>query len=407
MRAWPCRAKADRRVERRVGRRACVLVDHHVRTVPPTLSAVAYPVLSAFIDASRPRSGRPAVVVSWSATACWRVLSRACGRAGRHPDGREPGRARTARSAAGVLPAVPAAGNLPLVVIWFGIDETAKLVVGCRADRDGRACRRRSATAEPVIALIAGDFAVAALRRVARRPSHRVRLALAGPRWWPRNGGQRRHDIKASSFLRTDVVVMGIVLIGLIAWIAFATWGCGASRRLVPWKGRVLGRPDNVVERSVRSTALQLRKHHANNWMDRPVPGSLRNRTPPWEVAGRHRMRDPLKQRHVVDRIAIEVQPSESPAARNPGTASQLCVRAILPSRKSARPCGAGITRKRIAAFSTQFDAQQMLESQQPCRSAPSRHVRRGHDAAQVAGIDMPLKWLAGRAGWPARSPRS
>jgi taurine transport system permease protein len=44
--------------------------------------------------------------------------------------------------------------------------------------------------------------------------------------------------LNASSFLRTDVVVMGIVLIGLIAWI-FDLGMRALERRLVPWKGQV------------------------------------------------------------------------------------------------------------------------------------------------------------------------
>ena len=38
--------------------------------------------------------------------------------------------------------------------------------------------------------------------------------------------------------LRTDVVVMGIVLIGLIAWL-FDLRMRALERRLVPWKGKV------------------------------------------------------------------------------------------------------------------------------------------------------------------------
>ena len=43
--------------------------------------------------------------------------------------------------------------------------------------------------------------------------------------------------LNASSFLRTDVVVMGIVLIGLIAWL-FDLGMRALERRLVPWKGK-------------------------------------------------------------------------------------------------------------------------------------------------------------------------
>jgi taurine transport system permease protein len=43
--------------------------------------------------------------------------------------------------------------------------------------------------------------------------------------------------LNASSFLRTDVVVMGIIIIGVIAW-AFDLLMRAVERRLVPWKGR-------------------------------------------------------------------------------------------------------------------------------------------------------------------------
>lgn len=43
--------------------------------------------------------------------------------------------------------------------------------------------------------------------------------------------------LNASSFLRTDVVVMGIVLIGAIAWL-FDLGMRALERKLVPWKGK-------------------------------------------------------------------------------------------------------------------------------------------------------------------------
>ncbi len=46
-----------------------------------------------------------------------------------------------------------------------------------------------------------------------------------------------RSWLNASSFLRTDVVVMGIVLIGLIARV-FDPGMRALERWLVPWKGR-------------------------------------------------------------------------------------------------------------------------------------------------------------------------
>jgi taurine transport system permease protein len=43
--------------------------------------------------------------------------------------------------------------------------------------------------------------------------------------------------LNASSFLRTDLVVMGIVLIGAIAW-AFDLAMRAIEARVVPWKRR-------------------------------------------------------------------------------------------------------------------------------------------------------------------------
>ena len=43
--------------------------------------------------------------------------------------------------------------------------------------------------------------------------------------------------LNASNFLRTDVVVMGILAIGLVAW-GFDWWMRWLEQHLVPWKGR-------------------------------------------------------------------------------------------------------------------------------------------------------------------------
>ena len=43
--------------------------------------------------------------------------------------------------------------------------------------------------------------------------------------------------LNASSFLRTDIVVMGILIIGAIAWL-FDLAMRWVERRIVPWKGR-------------------------------------------------------------------------------------------------------------------------------------------------------------------------
>jgi hypothetical protein len=52
------------------------------------------------------------------------------------------------------------------------------------------------------------------------------------------NVGLGQMVLNASNFLRTDIVIMGIVVIGAIAYL-FDLLMRGVERRLVPWKGRV------------------------------------------------------------------------------------------------------------------------------------------------------------------------
>jgi len=44
--------------------------------------------------------------------------------------------------------------------------------------------------------------------------------------------------LNASNFLRTDIVIMGIIIIGVLAYL-FDTLMRHAERRLTPWKGRM------------------------------------------------------------------------------------------------------------------------------------------------------------------------
>ena len=149
---------------------------------------------------------------------------------------------------------LPPLAYLPLVVIWFGIDETAKLIViylACfapiaMASRAGA----RSATAEQVNAAysLGASFAQVVRHVVlpAALPEILTGLRIAIGFGWTTlvaaemvaaTAGLGQMVLNASSFLRTDVVVMGIVLIGLIAW----TFDLGMrvlERRLVPWRGK-------------------------------------------------------------------------------------------------------------------------------------------------------------------------
>ncbi|CAI8691620.1 hypothetical protein EMIT0111MI5_130124 [Burkholderia sp. IT-111MI5] len=148
--AW---AGQDRRAERGDGRGARRAV------VGRDASAVAAAVVPARAGSrvdglrrrvARPHPGRPAAVRA-SAVECRARVRRVPARdrdrrAGRHPDGREPRRARRARSAAGVLPAA-AAARVPAArrdLVRHRRDGEARrdLPRMLRADCDGRARRR-------------------------------------------------------------------------------------------------------------------------------------------------------------------------------------------------------------------------------------------------------------------------
>ena len=149
---------------------------------------------------------------------------------------------------------LPPLAYLPLVVIWFGIDETAKLVViwlACFAPI-AMAARAgvRSATAEQINAAwsLGANFRQVVLHVVlpAALPEILTGLRIAIGFGWTTlvaaemvaaTAGLGQMVLNASSFLRTDVVVMGIVLIGLIAWL-FDLGMRALEGRLVPWKER-------------------------------------------------------------------------------------------------------------------------------------------------------------------------
>ncbi len=150
---------------------------------------------------------------------------------------------------------LPPLAYLPLVVIWFGIDETAKILViylACFAPI-AMAARAgvRSATAEQLHAAysLGGSFAQTVWYVIlpAALPEILTGLRIAIGFGWTTlvaaemvaaTAGLGQMVLNASSFLRTDVVVMGIVLIGLIAWI-FDLGMRALEGRLIPWRGRV------------------------------------------------------------------------------------------------------------------------------------------------------------------------
>ncbi|MBN3818093.1 ABC transporter permease subunit [Paraburkholderia sp. Se-20369] len=149
---------------------------------------------------------------------------------------------------------LPPLAYLPLVVIWFGIDETAKLVViflACFAPV-AMAARAgvRAATVEQINAAysLGGSFAQIVRHVVlpAALPEILTGLRIAIGFGWTTlvaaemvaaTAGLGQMVLNASSFLRTDLVVMGILIIGAIAWL-FDLAMRWVERRVVPWKGR-------------------------------------------------------------------------------------------------------------------------------------------------------------------------
>ncbi|ORC50196.1 taurine ABC transporter permease [Burkholderia sp. A27] len=231
----------------------------HFHWLPPLFLPSPEAVWRAFVDAmhGRLQGGLPlSEHLLWSTVRVFGAFALAVVTA--VPTGILMGVSRIAR---GVLDPplefyrpLPPLAYLPLVVIWFGIDETAKIVViwlACFAPI-AMAARAgvRSASAEQVNAAwsLGANFRQVVWHVVlpAALPEILTGLRIAVGFGWTTlvaaemvaaTAGLGQMVLNASSFLRTDVVVMGIILIGAIAWI-FDFGMRALERRLVPWKGR-------------------------------------------------------------------------------------------------------------------------------------------------------------------------
>lgn len=150
---------------------------------------------------------------------------------------------------------LPPLAYLPLIIIWFGIDETPKILLiflSCFAPlalaaRSGM----RSAAQEQINAAYSmGASYMQVIRHVilpAALPDILVGMRIAIGFGWTTlvaaemvaaNVGLGQMVLNASNFLRTDIVIMGIIVIGVIAYVfdLFMRW---VETRLVPWKGRM------------------------------------------------------------------------------------------------------------------------------------------------------------------------
>jgi taurine transport system permease protein len=150
---------------------------------------------------------------------------------------------------------LPPLSYLPLIIIWFGIDELPKVLLiylSCFAPlalaaRSGM----KSASQEQINAAYSMGASYAQVIRHVILPSALpeilvgMRIAigfgwttLVAAEMVAANVGLGQMVLNASNFLRTDIVIMGIVVIGVVAYLfdLLMRW---VERRLVPWKGRV------------------------------------------------------------------------------------------------------------------------------------------------------------------------
>ena len=150
---------------------------------------------------------------------------------------------------------LPPLSYLPLIIIWFGIDELPKVLLiflSCFAPlalaaRSGM----KSASQEQINAAYSMGASYGQVIRHVILPSALpeilvgMRIAigfgwttLVAAEMVAANVGLGQMVLNASNFLRTDIVIMGIMVIGVVAYLfdLLMRW---VEKRLVPWKGRM------------------------------------------------------------------------------------------------------------------------------------------------------------------------
>ena len=149
---------------------------------------------------------------------------------------------------------LPPLAYLPLIVIWFGIEETAKVILIYLACFAPLAMAARAGVKSVMIEQINAAYSLGAskwqvIRHVvipASMPEIFTGMRIAIGFGWTTlvaaemvaaTAGLGQMVLNASNFLRTDVVIMGIVVIGVVAY-SFDLLMRYVERAVVPWKGR-------------------------------------------------------------------------------------------------------------------------------------------------------------------------
>jgi taurine transport system permease protein len=150
---------------------------------------------------------------------------------------------------------LPPLAYLPLIVIWFGIDELSKILLiylACFAPMAMSAqAGVRSVSQEQIhAALSMGASRWQVIRHVvipAAMPEILTSMRIAIGFGWTTlvaaemvaaTHGLGQMVLNASNFLRTDIVIMGIIVIGAVAYL-FDLLMRYVERLVVPWKGRM------------------------------------------------------------------------------------------------------------------------------------------------------------------------
>ena len=150
---------------------------------------------------------------------------------------------------------LPPLAYLPLIIIWFGIDELPKVLLiflSCFAPLaiSARSGIRSASQEQMNAAYSMGASYAQVIRHVvlpAAMPEILVGMRVAIGFGWSTlvaaemvaaSVGLGQMVLNASNFLRTDIVIMGIIVIGVVAY-GFDLLMRTLERHLVPWKGRM------------------------------------------------------------------------------------------------------------------------------------------------------------------------
>jgi len=150
---------------------------------------------------------------------------------------------------------LPPLAYLPLIVIWLGIDEGAKitliylacfapLAMAAQAGVRGVALEQINAAYAlggsrwQVITLVILPAALPEILTGMRIAIGFGWTTLVAAEMVEASVGLGQMVLNASNFLRTDIVVMGIIIIGVLAYL-FDLLMRQIERRLTPWKGRM------------------------------------------------------------------------------------------------------------------------------------------------------------------------